>query len=422
MLGGAQVRKILELHAAGHSIRDITKRTGIARNSIRKYLRAEGLPEKKSGKVRFKKIEPYRDYLQARLADGVDNAVVLLRELKAQGYQGGYTALKAYLHPQRPQKQKNERPTMRFETEMGQQAQVDFGKYAYLDPAGRTQHVWAFVMVLGWSRALYVEFILKADTSAFVRCHLNAFEYFGGLPHTCLYDNTKLVVLERDDQGEPVWNPRFLDFALQAGFMAHLCQPYRARTKGKVERGVGYVEGNFWTGGKFSDLADLNQQGRVWLDTVANVRVHGTTREKPCDRLALERPHLRPLPAQERWRPWVVHSRKVGWDAFVAVNGAYYGVPSEVCGQWVDVEVTSSEVKISQGGTPLATHARSFRPGTRVILPGQWAGLDGRVARPPQPRHLAYQHPLPEVQVEQRPLSTYAQLYEWPVVTVGGEW
>jgi transposase len=344
MLGGAQVRKIIELHAAGHSIRNISKQTGIARNSIRKYLRAEGLPEKKTGKVRFKKIEPYRDYLQSRLADGVDNAVVLLRELKAQGYQGGYTALKEYLHPGRSQKQKNERPTMRFETEMGQQAQVDFGKYAYLDPSGQVRHVWAFVMVLGWSRALYVEFILKADTSAFLRCHLNAFDAFGGVPHTCLYDNTKLVVLERDDQGEPVWNSLFLDFALQAGFVAHLCQPYRPRTKGKVERGVGYVEGNFWTGGKFTDLADLNQQGQVWLDTVANIRVHGTTREKPCDRLVLERPHLRPLPVRERLRPFMVQSRKVGWDAFVAVSGAYYGVPSEVCGQWVDVEVTFSEL------------------------------------------------------------------------------
>lgn len=421
MLGGAQVRTIIELHAAGHSIRSIAKQTGLARNSIRKYLRAKGLPEKKPGKVRFGKVEPYRDYLQARLADGVDNAVVLLRELKAQGYTGGYTVLKDYLHPKRSQKGNNERPTMRFETLPGQQAQVDFGQYAYLDADGERKTVWAFVMVLGYSRALYVEFMLKADTPAFVRAHVHAFEAFGGVPHECLYDNTKLVVLSRDDAGQPVWNAHFLDFALQTGFTARLCQPYRPRTKGKVESGVKYVEGNFWTGRRFSDLADLNTAAQRWLVDVANVRVHGTTRERPLDRLVVERPHLRAVPPRDRLRPYLMQSRRVGWDAFVAVGGVYYGVPATYCGQRVDVDVTFGEVKISQHGQVLVSHPRSFRSGARVYLPGQWAALDlpASTASGP-PRHLAFQQALPDVQVEHRPLSLYAELAEHSTPRGGG--
>lgn len=134
---------------------------------------------------------------------------------------------------------------MRYETAPGEQAQVDFGRYTYLTPQGEERRVWAFVMVLSWSRALYVEFVERADTATFLRCHVHAFEHFGGIPQRCLYDNTKLVVLRRDSEGRPVWNERYLDFSSALGFEARLCQPYRARTKGKVERGVGYVEQNF---------------------------------------------------------------------------------------------------------------------------------------------------------------------------------
>ena len=243
MLGGTAVREIIELHAQGRSIRQIAKLTGQSRNSVRKYLRNPGLPVARARPKRGSALGPYTAHLQARLQAGVDNAVVLLREIRVLGYPGGYTTLKNYLRPHRLQRELQSRQTTRFETEMAEQAQVDFGQYSYLDPEGQTRRVWAFVMVLGWSRALYVEFIQKADTSAFLRCHLNAFQYFGGVPKTALYDNTKLVVLSRDELNHPVWNERFLDFSLRVGFSARLCQPYRPRTKGKVERGVGYVGG-----------------------------------------------------------------------------------------------------------------------------------------------------------------------------------
>ena len=123
---------------------------------------------------------------------------------------------------------------MRFETGPGEQVQVDWGSLSYITEDGRKRRVWAFVMVLSWSRAIYVEFVRRADVATFMRCHINAFEYFGGAPRRCLYDNAKVVVVGRDESGRPEWNSRMLDFALRVGFEMRLCRPYRAQTKGKV--------------------------------------------------------------------------------------------------------------------------------------------------------------------------------------------
>ena len=141
---------------------------------------------------------------------------------------------------------------MRFETEPGEQAQVDWGSLSYIGADGKQRRVWVFVMTLGWSRACYVELVRKADTAAFIQCHVNAFEYLGGVPRWCLYDNAKVITLGRDEEKRPIWNQRMLDFALRVGFEARLCQPYRAQTKGKVENGVKYVRRNMWPSIRFT--------------------------------------------------------------------------------------------------------------------------------------------------------------------------
>lgn len=158
---------------------------------------------------------------------------------------------------------------------------MDFGSFAYRTPDGKVRRVWGFVMVLSWSRAMYVEFVSRPTTETFIRCHLNAIAKFGGIPKTCLYDNTKLVVLGRDAAGEPVWNRQFLNFTVRLGIGIQLCRPYRAQTKGRVESGIKYVKHNFWPTARFTDLDDLNRQVTTWIDTVADVRVHGTTCERP---------------------------------------------------------------------------------------------------------------------------------------------
>lgn len=164
------------------------------------------------------------------MAAGIENGVVLLRELRAQGYRGGYSILKDYLQPLRLGR--SVKATVRFETDPADQAQVDFGHFAYAPPTGQREWYWAFVMVLSWSRLLYVEFVRRADVATFIRCQVNAFERFGGVPRAWLYDNTKVVVLGRDAGGVPHWNPTFLDFALRVGFDLRLFRPYRVQTKG----------------------------------------------------------------------------------------------------------------------------------------------------------------------------------------------
>ena len=214
------------------------------------------------------------------------NTRKLLRELKARGYQGGLTQLILYVQPYRTSRE--ERAVLRFETLPGQQAQVDWGSFGYISHEGRQQRLYAFVMTLGYSRMLYLEFTTRTDVSIWLRCHQHAFEYFGGVPEEMLHDNLKTAVLSRGAGGKIHWNARYLDFALYYGFTPYPCKPYRAQTKGKVERMMGYVRQNFWVGTHFVDLDDLNGQGLEWLASVANVRLHGTTGVPPLSRMSEE--------------------------------------------------------------------------------------------------------------------------------------
>ena len=223
---------------------------------------------------RGSKLDPYTEHIDRRMAEGLENCVVLLRELRTRGYQGSYTTLVEYVRPRRRGRTYSE-ATMRFETAPGEQAQVDWGSLSYISEDGRKHRIWVFVMTMGWSRACYVELVRRADTAAFIQCHANAFEYLGGVPRRCLYDNAKVVTLGRNEDGRVEWNLRMLDFAQRVGFEIRLCQPYRAQTKGKVESGVKYVRRNMWPSISFTDDADLNRQSLEWCDAVSNARCTG---------------------------------------------------------------------------------------------------------------------------------------------------
>ena len=249
------MKEIYEMKGSGYSIRDIAGELDIARNTVRRYLKdPEAVMPKR--RRRSSKLDPYIEYMDRRLSEGLENCVVLSRELQGLEYQGGYSLVKTYVSPRRRRRQVQ--ATVRFETEPGEQAQVDWGSFSYVDEKGRKRQMWAFVMVLGWSRAIYVELVRRADTASFIQCHVNAFDYLGGVPRRCLYDNAKVVTLGRDEEGRTEWNRRMLDFSLRLGFDLKLCQPYRAQTKGKVESGVKYVRGNLWPSLRFTDDADLD--------------------------------------------------------------------------------------------------------------------------------------------------------------------
>jgi transposase len=228
---------IRELYHKGVSISEIARRTGRDRKTIRHIATAPGLwPAKPTRQAKACKIDPYAPYLEKRMAEGVLNARKLYGEILAQGYPGKESKVREFVHERRPEKE----PTgsTRFETAPGEQGQVDWGYFGFITHHGRTCRLYAFVMTLGWSRASYLRFTIAADTTWFIRCHLHAFAYLGGVPKHLLYDNLKSVVLRRDADDVVHWNPRFLDFADVAGFSPQACKPYRPQTKGKVENGV----------------------------------------------------------------------------------------------------------------------------------------------------------------------------------------
>ena len=173
MLGGGLVKEIYELKGKGRSMRGIASDLGISRNTVSKYVNSTEVPKAKPRAKRGSMLDAYKGYIDVRLSEGLENCVVLLREIRELGYGGSYTILKDYVHPLRRPRQP--KATVRFETGPGEQAQVDWGVVSYKGEDGRRHRMWAFVMVLGFSRAIYMEFVRRADVATFIRCHLNAY-------------------------------------------------------------------------------------------------------------------------------------------------------------------------------------------------------------------------------------------------------
>jgi len=409
---------IRELHDLGWSISAIARRTGHDRKTIRKVTQGPLVPEPKPRRGRAHKVEPYADYLQKRLDEGVWNARKLYTEIKTRGYTGSETRVRAWVHPLR--KARSSQATVRFETEPGEQAQVDWGHFGTLQHQGRQKRLYAFVMTLSWSRAMYLEFTTSTDETTWLRCHLNAFRFFNGVPGTIVHDNCKTAVLQRNAEGDIHWNPRYLDLAECYGFSPHACKPYRPETKGKVESGIKYVRGNFWSGLTYRDLDDLNAQARDWMDTVANVRVHGTTREVPYARLPLE--SLQPFPTQRAFDTSRIGFRKSSRDCLISYEGNYYSVPAAYILQKLQVKETwEGELLIfSPQGEQIACHRLSEGHGQRSMQPEHYAGIRSTsqavkraratqiVVSPPSP----FGEMLVAPQVEARPLSAYDEVLE----------
>jgi len=362
LLRGNTVNEIHELKRQGLSITQISALTGCDPKTIRKYLDNPNTPEYGPRQPRPSLLDPFKPYLKERMAAGVWNGVVLLRELQQKGYQGGYTTLRYFLQPQR--KEASNVAVRRFETPPGHQAQVDWGDLGDItQPEGERHKLNGFVMTLGYSRALFCDIATDQKLPAFLRMHEAAFDYLGGVPTQVLYDNTKTVVLKAltegvDGRGETKLNPAFADFARYWGFAPKLCRPYRSQTKGKVESGVGYLRKNFLCGREAADLTDLRHQMRLWLAEVANVRVHGTTHRVVREAWEEEKPTLQPL-VNRRAYPLVVECvRRVTRDAFVCWESNRYSVPWQNAGKQVLVREVGAVVEILCEQTQLAVHAR----------------------------------------------------------------
>lgn len=348
---------ILDLHRQGLSVTAIARRTGRDPKTIRKYIeRGLDLPAygpRQTG--RPNKIAPYLDYIRERVAAFPDlSAVRLTRELRERGYTGAYTAVKRFVAAIRPAEAKPYE--VRFETPPGQQAQVDFARFVvtFEDVPGTTSIVWLFSLVLGHSRHIEARFALHQDLQTLLRCHMLAFAAIGGVPIEILYDRMKTAVTGEDEAGHIVYNRSLVALAKHYGFLPRACRPYRAKTKGKVERPFSYIRQDFFLARSFRNLDDLNAQLRVWLDTVANVRLHGTTQRIVSDAYAAERPELQPLPGMP-FDALLKLERRVSHDGLVSIGGNYYSVPDRTR-RVVEVHQLPDAIRILDGGRLVAIH------------------------------------------------------------------
>src|SRR4051794_4056350 len=390
---------ILDLARQGLSVSAIARRTGLDRKTIRKYV-AKGLepPAYTPRPPRQTLVGPYEPYLRERLQAFPElSGRRLLRDIRALGYQGGYTVLKDFLRTVRPKPQVQfER---RFETPPGKQAQVDFAffKTTFTDQPEVERIVWLFSIVLGHSRLMWARFVARQDLPTVLRCHIAAFEAFGGVPEQILYDRMKTAVLgEVEDPDQPArgiaYNAKLLDLAAHYGFLPKACKPYRAKTKGKVERPFRYVREDFFLARTFRNLDDLNAQFVQWLDQVANVRLHATTQRVVVEHFAEERGHLRALPTGP-FNPVLALERRIPRDGMVSVAGNLSPVPDSTRRRTVEVQITATEVRILEDGEPIAAHPvlegrgkRRIAEGHRTMPPPANSATPREGAPPPRPR------------------------------------
>jgi transposase len=349
---------ILELYRQGLKISAIARQLGIDRKTVRRYIERGLEPPSYGPRPRKQKsTDAFLPYLRERLTayPGL-TAVRLWRELRDRGYAGGYTAVKRTVREIRPA------PVnpfeVRFETPPGEQAQVDLARFevVFTDEPSVMRIVWLFCMVLGFSRLIWARFVMHQDLQTVLRCHIAALEAIGGAPREILYDRMKTAVLGEDSDGLVIYNRSLLDLARHYGFQPKACRPYRAKTKGKVERPFRYIREDFFLGGSFRNLDDLNAQLRHWLDTVANPRVHATTQRVVNEAFAEEKLYLKPLPFAP-YRAVLKLERRVSHEGMVSIAGNLYSVPDTTRRRILDIHVFADQIRIFENATLVAVHA-----------------------------------------------------------------
>jgi transposase len=392
MLSQEDFMMIKALSERGVYQKDIAEQLGVHPKTVSRALKRDKVPVRET-KRRESKLEPHKPHIDRLLREGVWNAVVILRAIQAAGYTGKYTVLRQYIAPKRALRAG--RQTVRFETEAGCQLQSDWGEVT-TEIAGEERKVYFIVNELAYSRRFHFWCSESQDAEHTYEGMIRSFEYFGGVTHEVLVDNQKAAVLEHKG-GQARFNERFIDLAGHYGFVPRACRPYRARTKGKDERMVGYIKHHFFVRYRsFESLTHLNQVAEAWLREEADLRVQGTVKEVVADRFVREAPTLKPLP-QQRYDTSYREVRHVGWDGYIDVSGNRYSVPSKLAGQRVVIRIgLDAGLRVYADEVLVAHHTlRSLREG--------WVTVAAHHAQ-------LWRETL---QVERRPLQVYEDVATW---------
>lgn len=358
------------------SKRAIARRLSVSRKTVRRALSMDVYAPRKPHE-RTSLLDPFKPAVQKMLEDYPTlNGTRILEELKKQGYPGGITILRDYLRAIRPP-QKPVFLTLHFEP--AEAFQVDWASLGTIQHEGEWHRLYAFLMVACFSRMLYVEFTLSLKTEEFLRCHQNAFHYFGGVFRYGIYDNLKSVVLSR--VGDVIhFHPQFMAFASYYLFEPRACRPRSPHEKGRIENAVRYLRSSFLSGRSFPSFTALQAEAVKWRDDVANVRVHKTTRKRPIDLFEKEKPLLRALPPSPL-DVRLTKTVKITSQARARFEGNTYSVPPEYVGQAMTLKASFENVTLYHGEKEVVAHRRTFARGNDVVNPEHEEALRAKKRR-----------------------------------------
>jgi transposase len=329
--------------------------TGLTFKTINKWLNEKRYRMRKSS-GRASKLDPFKNQIAGMLEKYPYTSAQIFLRIKENGFDGGYTIVKDYLSKVRPPKIK---AYLKLFFAPGECAQVDWGSYGSVNVGSSRRRLSFFVMVLCYSRLMYVEFTVSQTMEHFLACHQNAFNFFGAVPKKIIVDNLKSAVLKRIVGQAPVFNPRYVDFADHYGFDIAACNVGAGNEKGRVENGVGYIKKNFLAGLDIPDFAAVHPAVRHWLDAVANVRIHGETHKKPLELFEKERPFLNALPAN-LFDVGAVSQVRASSQFRVPVDANRYSVPAEYAGALLTLKTYPDRLCIYSDNKLVARHVRSY--------------------------------------------------------------
>jgi transposase len=342
-------------HKQGLTAMQIARELHLDRRTVGRWLAQEKFRPRKAA-VRPSKLDTFKGQIVRQLQTHPYTATQIFQQLRGDGYTGGISIVKQYVAQVRPP-HKPAFLTLTFAP--GECAQVDWGQFGSIAVGNTRRRLSFFVMVLCHSRMLYVQFTPAETMEHFLDCHVNALNYFTGSPAKVMPDNLRSAVLRRIAGQGPLLNPRYKDLADHYGFEVTPCGVAQPQAKGRVENAVGYVKKNFLAGRELASLDQLNIDARQWLDTIANVRLHGTTHRQPAELFAAEKAKLKPLPI----RPYdvaVVRPARANSQFRVILDTNSYSVPAEHAGAAVTLGLYPGHVCIYHQNKLIARHVRSY--------------------------------------------------------------
>jgi transposase len=338
----------------GLSVPQIATELSLDPRTVRKWCVATFRPRKITS--RSSKLDAFKRDIVRMLQSYPYSATQIFQRICEQGFDGGYSIVKRYVRKVRPPKFP---AFLKLSFAPGECAQVDWGSYGAVTVGSTRRRLSFFVMVLCYSRMMYVEFTVSQTMEHFLGCHQNAFDFFGSVPKKIMVDNLKSAVLRRIVGHAPVFNPKYLDFANHYGFTIAPCNVGKGNEKGRVENAVGYVKKNFLSGLAVPDFAALGPAARNWLETICNVRIHGQTRQKPIDLFEKEKPFLTPLPVNP-FDVATVSQVRASSQFRITMDTNCYSVPAEYAGSTLTLKAYPDRLCIYLKDKLIARHVRSY--------------------------------------------------------------